>query len=125
MERMGSDKVAITPLMAKHDQIQAGRWLLQRKIRFHQRCAKGVSALKQYHYEWNEDRKVFSAEPEHDWSSHAADGFSGLSVVSRATGKIVASNKPKPKIIQPVGPTQFTLDQLYSCLPTHEPSRRL
>ncbi len=32
-----------------------------------------VHALMSYHYEYDEDRKIYSKIPVHDWSSHAAD----------------------------------------------------
>lgn len=32
-----------------------------------------VHALMSYHYEYDEDRKVYSKVPVHDWSSHSAD----------------------------------------------------
>ena len=36
---------------------------------------EGIEALKQWRYKWDEDRKEFSKEPEHDWASHSADAF--------------------------------------------------
>lgn len=32
-----------------------------------------VQSLMHYHYEYDEDRKIFKKLPEHDWSSHACD----------------------------------------------------
>lgn len=40
-----------------------------------ERCAKGLKTLRAYRYVWDDDRKVWSREPEHDWSSHGADAF--------------------------------------------------
>lgn len=34
-----------------------------------------VHALMNYHYEFDEDRKIYSKVPVHDWSSHACDGM--------------------------------------------------
>lgn len=36
------------------------------------RCAKGIEALRCYHFEWNEDKKDFAKDPYHDWSSHGS-----------------------------------------------------
>lgn len=36
------------------------------------RCAKGLEALRCYHYEYKEDKRDFSKDPVHDWSSHGA-----------------------------------------------------
>jgi len=38
-------------------------------------CKQGLNALKNYHKKYDEARNVFSAKPEHDWSSHGADAF--------------------------------------------------
>ena len=69
--------MAICPRLALLDGIQAGRWLLQQsQTRFHaEKCRQGLAALRQYHYEYDDDTKLFAAKPEHDWSSHACDAF--------------------------------------------------
>jgi hypothetical protein len=46
-----------------------------------------VLALKSYHREYDEDRKVFSNEPVHDWSSHYADMFRYASIVMNPKGE--------------------------------------
>jgi phage terminase large subunit len=74
-KKYGHGFVEIIPAMNPIDGVQAGRWLLQRKVRFHKRCGMGIEALKQYHYEFDEKRKTFTNRPEHDWSSHSADAF--------------------------------------------------
>lgn len=55
----------------------------------------GLAALKHYHREWDEGRKVFKNTPYHDWSSNGADAFSILPMIeSRAT---MRSNTIKTK----------------------------
>lgn len=44
-------------------------------------CKDLVSALMYYHFEWDEDRKVFKQKPVHDWSSHACSAMELLSRV--------------------------------------------
>lgn len=39
------------------------------------KCAKGLDALKSYHYDWREKAEQFSPEPVHDWASNSADAF--------------------------------------------------
>src|SRR6185295_1192727 len=68
-------KVGIAPQPSLADGLQAARWLLQQPMRIHTRCGEGIEALRQYHYEWDEDTKAFGLKPEHDWSSHTADAF--------------------------------------------------
>jgi len=48
-------------------------------------------ALKQYRCEYDEEKKVFSPRPLHDWTSHAADAFRYL-----AMGLPEAAAKQKP-----------------------------
>lgn len=71
----GADKVAITPNSKKSDRINAARVLIK-NVAFSNKCEKGLDALRAWHYEWDDERKMFSGEPEHDWSSHDGDGFS-------------------------------------------------
>lgn len=57
------------------DGIAAARALLPRCYFDATRCAHGIEALKQYRCEYDEERKIFSNKPLHDWTSHAADAF--------------------------------------------------
>jgi hypothetical protein len=45
-----------------------------------QKCAAGISALKSYHAEYDEMKKVSGVRPAHDWSSHGADAFRTFAV---------------------------------------------
>jgi phage terminase large subunit len=121
-ERWGLENVAIYPEHGLLNGIQAGRWLLQRKVRIHPRCSEGLEALKSYHYEWDAEAKVFSNQPAHDWSSHGADAFRGLALVVRESERRTAPPKPdkKPAYVLPVRPT---LDQLFASVP--KPSGRI
>jgi hypothetical protein len=38
-------------------------------------CSEGLKALRNYRYEWNDERGVFKTEPLHDWASHGASAF--------------------------------------------------
>src|SRR5882762_5197450 len=84
----------IAPSLSVQDGIQAARWLLQQRIRFHPRCAGGIGSLRQYHYEFSEDSKTYSSKPEHDWSSHDADSFRYAACVVRNTELL--SRPPEP-----------------------------
>jgi phage terminase large subunit len=109
----GMGEVALGPSLSLLDGIQAGRWLLQHSVRFHPRCADGVEALKQYHYEYDEDRSTFGTKPEHDWSSHTADAFRYTACVTRVSEML--TRKPKVKVVGPIAvPINhgFTLNQV-------------
>jgi phage terminase large subunit len=42
--------------------------------------ADGIDVLRNYHYEWDEERQTFSNQPAHDWSSHGSSAFRTLSL---------------------------------------------
>ena len=44
------------------------------------KCEQGLEVLKHYHYEWDEEKRVFSNMPTHDWASHGASAFRTLSL---------------------------------------------
>jgi phage terminase large subunit len=97
------------------DGIQAGRWLIQRGIRFHPKCSDGIELLRQYHYEYDEEKKTFSARPEHDFSSHAADAFRYLSCVVKHSEMLTKRDLPRKQepVARPLHHS-FTLDQLHA-----------
>jgi phage terminase large subunit len=110
-------RVEIGPKLHLLDGIQAGRWLLQQGVRLHTRCAEGIEALRQYHYKFDEESKTFSATPDHDWSSHAADAFRYLACVAKVSGLLLPRKPPPPApsspIVVPSMNRTFTLDQLF------------
>lgn len=76
VEAFGHDRVAIVPQSKKQDRINAARMVMPR-CHFHRtRCKAGLNGLRSWSYRWDEERRVFSKEPEHDWASHPGDGFS-------------------------------------------------
>lgn len=121
IERYGSSKVDIAPKLSPIDGIQAARWLLQQKIRFHKRITLGIEVLKQYHYEFDEGTRSYSNRPEHDWSSHGADAFRYAALVTRTNQLLAKPPPPKPPQ-KPLFRTydSFTLNELWD---THD--RRL
>ena len=62
------------------DGIDASRNFLNRCWFDKIKCSKGVSALRSYHKDWDEENKVFRLSPKHDWASHGSDAFRTFSV---------------------------------------------
>jgi len=60
--------------------IQAVRNSLSRCWFDKEKCDRGLSALRSYHKEWDEENQVFKNRAEHDWSSHGADSFRTFAV---------------------------------------------
>jgi hypothetical protein len=129
VNRYTVSKVAIGPEMMVRDGIQAGRWLLQQPgTRFHTRISTldhpgdvdGIEALKEYHREWDGERRVFGNEPEHDWSSHTADAFRYTACVAKVSNLIRRS-----KVVPTPGPaarplSSLTLDEMWQYAPNRK-----
>ena len=69
--------VAKVPLI---DGIQASRLLLARSVFDAVRCDVGLSALRSYRQEWDDELKTFRDTPLHDWASDGADSFRYLAL---------------------------------------------
>jgi hypothetical protein len=74
-------KIMRVPNTSKEGGIQAARATFPRCYFNESTCEDGLEALRFYHHKWDDEKKVFSNEPEHDWSSDAADSFRYLSLV--------------------------------------------
>jgi hypothetical protein len=73
-------RFAIVPRLDQQEGIQAARKTFP-YCRFHAtRCDKGLASLRNYHREWDDEKKMFLDHPSHDWSSHDADAFRYLSL---------------------------------------------
>lgn len=91
MEVQGT--VSLTEAGYRADGIDQVRRVLQIS-RFDQtKCKRGIDALRGYHRQWDDVRKVYGKNPEHDWSSHAADAF-----------RVMAMHRPATKT-RPRGPS--------------------
>ena len=112
------NKVQIGPSLSVQDGIHAARWLLEKHVRFHARCAtngsedesSGVDSLKAYRRAWDDRLQTYSSEPVHDWASHTADAFRYMAVVTKVTELI--TRKPQAKVAPVVKPLAqaFQLD---------------
>lgn len=78
-------KARLVPKLSKVDGINAARTLFANVYFDEERCADGVQALRHYRYELIEDpvKKIFTREPVHDWTSHAADAFRYAAIAVR------------------------------------------
>lgn len=91
-------KFNVVEKLDKTSQLNAARAFIPRCWFDTKKTERGRSALMNYHYTYDEKRKVFSSEPYHDWSSNGADAFQYLSVghkVSVAKRREAAS-APRP-----------------------------
>lgn len=106
----------------KSDSINAGRVVLRRCWFAGDRCELGLEALRAYHYRYDEEQKIFSNDPEHDWSSHAADGF--MEGAAALNDYVAPPKKPDPyqQVTQPLH-YAFALDDLWTTVGPHQQRR--
>lgn len=112
IQHYGADRVGITPNSSKADRITAARVLTPR-VRFHAtKCESGLNALRAWSYEYDEEKKVFSSEPKHDWASHDGDGYSyGCLVMEQANPPPKPKDPPRGIV---VGQPSVTLEELWA-----------
>jgi hypothetical protein len=56
-------------------QIPACRNMIARSRFDEKKCSQGIMGLDNYRAEYNEEKKILSSRPQHDWASHPADAF--------------------------------------------------
>lgn len=101
----GTSKVEIVPLTSKADRINAARTVIDSCWFSRTATERGVEGLTNWIFKWDEDLKVFSKEPEHNWASHPADGFS-------YGAQIMRERKVKPAEVKPKFPLDRTFDEM-------------
>lgn len=122
VSKFGSEHVAMIPRSSIADRVNAARVMIPR-VKFNAtKCERGLDGLRSWKYEYNEDKKIFSSDPEHDWASHDGDGFSyGCLIMQQA-----APPPPKPENVRGlmVGPgNAVSLDDMWASTP--RPTERI
>lgn len=102
---------SIVPRGKLQDRINAARAILNRCSFNGDRCARGLEALRAWAFRWDEDRKLFSSEPDHNWASHGADAFSYGAQMVR---ELVAEAAPPPDPTWDGTHYPFSLDDLHA-----------
>lgn len=101
-------KPKLVPAHKVEDGINAARGTFAHCWFDAERCAYGLRALRNYQYEWDDDKKVFKRIPDHNWASHPSDAFRYLSMAWRDATVV----EPPPK---PVGRTirEMTMEEVW------------
>jgi phage terminase large subunit len=74
--KFGQQRVGIVPDATKADRINAARRVLPRCSFHATKTEKGRDGLSNWAYVYDEERKEFSKEPDHNWASHDGDAYS-------------------------------------------------
>lgn len=85
-------KFRVAKKIALADGIEATRNILSRCFFDTVKTRKGVNGLSSYQKVWDEQKKVFSNLPLHNWASHPSDAFRTFAVSER-TPKDIRKNK--------------------------------
>lgn len=105
---LGIDKMAIVPSIAVIDGIQAARMMFPRVYFDTERTQLGTDALREYRRDWDEDKRIFSDKPVHNWSSNPADAFRMMAVAWRHEQAKPIAKEPNWSVVPPE-----TLDDIW------------
>lgn len=86
-------KMLVIPATSERNEIEAGRTTLPRCWFNDDRCEKGLDALRNWHFPYNDDYRAFHVKARHDWSSHGSKAFGLASRVWRP--KVVTEQQRK------------------------------
>lgn len=102
--------VRIAPRLAIQHGIDAARKILPmcRWNLGNPRVQEGLNALRSYRRSYDETRKIYRDAPLHDWTSHCADAFRGLSLVCKRGTLSAEPDQTSPKQYG------FTLEDLWT-----------
>jgi phage terminase large subunit len=93
----------VVPRTNLQDRVNAARHVLP-SCRFDAAaCAQGLASLREWSFKYDEERRCYSAEPDHNWASHGADGFT--------YGAQMIGKKALPKVTQP---TKYAVPMTHS-----------
>lgn len=116
MSRFGATRVDVTPDASKTDRINAARRVIQRCSFNETLTEKGRDGLAAWSYVYDEERKEFSKEPDHNWASHDGDGFSYGALVMEEREPI-KEPEVKPIVGLGVGYPSVSLNDLWNTVP--------
>lgn len=108
------------------DGIAATRKMFPRWYMNERECESLILALKSYHRKYDEDKKIYSNEPVHDWSSHHADMFRYANIVFDVpTDADYVNSRAKPLANAPARPVHygFALNDIWDTGPSRNTIR--
>lgn len=105
-------KCSIVPQVRIVDRINAARSVAPRCRFARTRCAKGLQILRDWAFKYDEERKTFSREPDHNYASHGGDAFSYGATMVREFLEAEAQPDRHRDIGHPAT-YAFSLDQLW------------
>jgi phage terminase large subunit len=92
LEGMGLNNIKVLPVDSVETGIQLVRQLIPQLWFDKEKCEKGISALRKYQYEFDDERKVFKTKPLHNWCSDYADAMRYLATFLKSRKAEVSYN---------------------------------
>lgn len=80
LEGLGLRNMVVLPNDDIDPGIEMTKRLLMQIFIDAKKCAKGIESLKNYQRKWDEERRMFSSKPLHNWASHSSDALRYLAV---------------------------------------------
>ena len=108
------EMLGIVPNIGIEDGIQATRTMFHRVWFDKEGCDDGVKALRRYQRKYDEDNRVFSRQPLHNFASHYADAFRMMAVAWQHSVKVEPKITEKEVFEQINRGNQATLDQMWA-----------
>lgn len=105
----GHGIVKLVPRTKILDRVNAARTIIEKCWFDEKRCAVGIDGLEGWQFEYDQERKEFSATPRHDQNSHDGDAYSYGAQVMRQ--RVVA---PKKEEAAPRSARTMTLDDWWA-----------
>lgn len=86
------------PIHKLEDGLSGARQVLPRCVFDEAKTEDGLEALRQYRYEWDDKKKVFSTTPLHNWASHPADAFRTMAMAYREMTEMPKAKEPPKEL---------------------------
>lgn len=102
-------KARLVPQVAKAHRVNAARMILPQCRVNSITCERGLEVLRNWSYKWDDIRRVFSQDPDHDEYSHGGDAFSYGAVVMKPQ----LAPEPEKRKLPQAAMQAFSLDQLH------------
>jgi len=99
-------KPKLVPRHGLDDGISGTRQTIEHLVFDEEACKKGLEAVRQYQYEWDDKKKDFGLKPRHDWTSHPADALRYRCMAWRSV------EQPPKEVVLPKDPLGRSIKKL-------------
>lgn len=108
----GADRVSMVPQTKIEHRTNAARRIISRCWFDEAECGDGLDGLVSWQYKYDDELKVFSKEPQHDWASHPGDAFSyGAQMLEERAPALPGPEQMRGLM---VGDNEVTLDEMWA-----------